>query len=132
MKRYAIWNKTDNILTPIGEVLTPEQWIKQYPIAGLPTIKVVCAYGEINGAFFGTLGQMVQTCEAQGCDFSACTTDEEKLEAIEAFEDEREAKANAKNAGMVTNEELTATSLASIAASLEYQNMLTLEDVEEV
>lgn len=132
MKRYAIWNKTDNILTPIGEVFTPEQWIDQYPIAGLPTIKVVCAYGEINGAFFGTLGQMVQTYEAQGCDFSACTTDEEKLEAIEAFEDEREAKANAKNAGMVTNEELTATSLASIAASLEYQNMLTLEDVEEV
>ena len=31
-----------------------------------------------------------------------------------------------------TAEEITATSLASIAASMEYQNMLTLDDVEEV
>lgn len=29
-----------------------------------------------------------------------------------------------------TNEDITASSLASIAASLEYQNMMTLEDVE--
>ena len=87
MKRYAIWNKTDPIITPIGEVLTPEQWIARYPVAGVSTITVVCAAGEVNGAFFGTLGQMVQMYEAQGCDFSACTTAEEKLAAIEAFED---------------------------------------------
>ena len=31
-----------------------------------------------------------------------------------------------------TAEEITATALASIAASMEYQNMLTLDDVEEV
>lgn len=31
-----------------------------------------------------------------------------------------------------TAEEITATSLASIAASMEYQNLLTLDDVEEV
>ena len=124
-KRYAIWNKTDKILTPIGEVLTPEQWIERYPAAGLDRITVVCAAGEVNGAFFDTLGKMVQMYENLGCDFSACTTDEEKLEAIEAFED----AANADD-GTVSNEELTATSLASIAASMEYQNMLTLEDTE--
>ena len=87
MKRYEIWNKQDPIITPIGEVLTAEQWIARYPVAGVPSITVVCGAGEINGAFFGTLGQMVQMYEAQGADFSACTTEEEKLEVIEAFED---------------------------------------------
>jgi len=126
MKRYAIWNKKDTILTPIGEVLSAEKWIERYPIAGVETITVLCAAGEINGAFFGTLGSMVEMYEKQGADFSACTTDEEKLAVIEAFEDEKNTPAE----GTVSNEELTATSLASIAASLEYQNMLTLEDTE--
>lgn len=125
MKRYAIWDKQSPIITPIGEVLTAEQWIQRYPVAGVPSITVVCGAGEINGSFFGTLGQMVQMYENQGADFSACTTDEEKLEVIEAFEDAR----NAPQEG-VSNEELTAASLASIAASMEYQNMMTLPDEE--
>lgn len=87
MKRYAIWNKKDPIITPIGEVLTPEQWISRYPVAGLDSITVVCGAGEINGAFFGTLGQMVQMYEAQGADFSECQTDIEMLAVIEEFED---------------------------------------------
>lgn len=125
MKRYAIWNKEDPIITPIGEVLTAEQWIQRYPVAGVASITVVCSAGEINGGFFGTLGQMVQMYEAQGADFSACTTAEEKLAVIEAFEDAQ----NAPSEG-ISNEELTATSLASIAASMEYQNMMTLPDEE--
>ena len=134
MNKYAIWNKTDPILTPIGEVLTAEQWIARYPIAGVPSITVVCAAGEINGGFFGTLGQMVDLYTKQGCDFSACETAEDKLAAIEAFDDAREAEqaAQAKLHAEATasNEELTAVSLASIAASMEYQNMLTFDDVE--
>ena len=126
MKKYAIWNKKDSVITPIGEVLTAEQWIDRYPVAGLDSITVVCSAGEINGGFFGTLGQMVQMCEARGVDFSTCTTDEEKLAAIEEFE----GKANMPDEGAVSNEELTASSLASIAASLEYQNMMTLDDTE--
>ena len=112
MKRYAIWNKTDPIITPIGEVLTPEQWIGRYPVAGLNTITVVCAAGEVNGAFFGTIGQMVQMYEAQGCDFSACNTAEEKLAAIEAFEDAMNAPST------------DPTSEERIAAALEYQNAI--------
>lgn len=134
MNKYAIWNKKDPILTPIGEVLTAEKWIERYPIAGVDSITVVCAGGEINGAFFGTLGQMVELYTKQGCDFSACETAEDKLAAIEAFEDAREAEqaaqAKAQAEATATNEDLTATSLASIAASMEYQNMLTLDDAE--
>ena len=110
MKRYAIWNKQDPIITPIGEVLTAEKWIERYPVAGLPSITVVCGAGEINGAFFGTLGQMVQMYTAQGADFSACTTDEEKLEVIEAFEDELNAPSTEPTA-----EERQAAALEAIA-----------------
>jgi hypothetical protein len=118
MKRYAIWNKKDPILTPIGEVLTAEQWIERYPIAGVPTVTVVCAAGEINGAFFGTLGQMTQMYEAQGADFSACETAEDKLAVIEAFED----YLNTPSDEPTTDER--------IAAALEYQVMASLPDEE--
>lgn len=116
MKRYAIWDKVSPVITPIGEVLSAEQWIQRYPVAGVPSITVVCAAGEINGGFFGTLGQMVQMYEAQGCDFSACTTNEEKLEAIEAFEDAM----NAPSTEPTTEDR--------IAAALEYQVMSSLPD----
>lgn len=135
MKRYAIWDKKTPIITPIMEVLSPEQWIERYPVAALEHITVICSYGEINGGFFGTLGQMVQMYEAQGCDFSACVTAEEKLAAIEAFEDAKEreaagaAKAQAEQEAY--NAELNAISLASIAAQLEFQNMMMLPDEED-
>lgn len=130
MNKYTIWNKKDNILTPIGEVLTPEQWVERYPIAGVEGITVICAAGEINGAFFGTLGQLVEMYERQGADFSACTTAEEKLAVIEVFDNEMESAQKEAAANAASNEELTATSLASIAASMEYQNLITLNDVE--
>jgi hypothetical protein len=134
MKRYAIWNKTDPVITPVGVVLTAEQWIQRYPVAGVPTITVICAGGEINGGFFGTLGQMTDLYEKEGCVFTDDMTAEEKLAAIEAFEDEREATAKAqseeKAAADAMNAEMNAMSLASIAAQLEFQNMMALPDEE--
>ena len=129
-KRYSIWDKKTPIITPIYEVLTPEQWMERYPAAAIESVTVVCSAGEVNGGFFGTLGQMVQMYEAQGCDFSSCTTAEEKLNAIEAFDDAREAEAKAQAETAKANEELNAMSLASIAANMEYQNMMTLPDEE--
>lgn len=111
MKRYAIWNKADPIITPIGEVLTAEQWIARYPVAGVKNITVVCAAGEVNGAFFGTLGQMVQLYESQGCDFSACETAEDKLAVIEAFEDAQNTVSTEPTA-----EERQAAALEAIAS----------------
>lgn len=138
MKKYAIWNKKDPIITPVGEVLTAEQWIERYPVAALPSVTTICSAGEVNGAVFYTLGQLVDMYAGEGCDFSACATPEEKLAAMEAFDDERAAKekaareeARAAKAAKAYNDELTAMSMASIAAQLEYQNMMTLEDVEE-
>ncbi len=118
MKRYAIWNKTDPIITPIGEVLSAAKWIERYPVAGVNSITVVCGAGEINGSFFGTLGQMVQMYAAQGADFSNASTNEEKLEVIEAFEDAMNAPSN------------EASAEERIAAALEYQVMASLPDEE--
>lgn len=120
MKKYAIWNKVDPVIVPTGKVFTAEQWIAKYPAAGLDHIVVVCSAGEVNGGFFGTLGQMVQMYSAQGCDFSACETDEDKLDAIEAFEDAMNAPST------------EASAEERIAAALEYQVMASLPDDEEV
>jgi hypothetical protein len=126
MNKYAIWNKKDMIFTPIGEALGPEQWIERYPIAGVDSITVICAAGEINGAFFGTLGQMVDMYTKMGCDFDACITDEEKLAAIEAFENAREEAAKAaaaEAANAISTDE-------RIAAALEAQVMMSMPDEE--
>ena len=117
LKRYAIWDKLSPIITPAGEVLTAEQWKARYPVAELPSITIVCSAGEINGGFFGTLGQMVQMYEAQGADFSEATTDEEKLEVIEAFED------------AMNEPDLTPSAEERIAAALELNNVLNMPDV---
>ena len=130
MSRYAIWNKTDPILTANGKVYTPEQWIEKYPVAGRPNVTVVCKAGDINGSFFATLGMLEAKYTREGCDFSACVTDEDKLNVIEAFLDAREAADAEAIAETKAIEAVQADALASIAASLEYQNLMTLPDVE--
>ena len=124
MNKYAIWDKQSPIITPIGEVLTAEQWIERYPVAGIDSITVICAAGEINGAFFGTLGQMVDMYTKMGCDFFDCITDQEKLDAIEVFEDIKEAEAKAA-AEAAANEISTEE---RIAAALEAQVLMSMPD----
>lgn len=116
MTRYAIWDKVSPIITPVGEVLSAQDWKNRYPVANLDSITIVCGAGEINGSFFGTLGQMKDMYAAQGCDFSECTTNEEILQKIEDFEDEL----NTPSTEPSTNER--------IAAALEYQVMASLPD----
>ena len=111
MKRYAIWDKQSPMITPNGKVFSAEQWIEKYPVASIESIIIVCSAGEINGGFFGTLGQMVQNYESMGVDFSSCESNEDKLAAIEAFED----AINASSAEP-TPEERQAAALEAIAS----------------
>lgn len=129
-KRYAIWNKKDPICTPSGKVYTAEQWIGKFPMAKLANVTVICGAGEMNGSIFSTLGQKVAEYERYGCDFSKCETAEEMLAVMEAYDDAREASEIEAAEERKAQEELQVASLASIAASMEYQNLLTLEDVE--
>ena len=93
-KRYAIWDKQTSIITPSGEIFTADQWKVKFPVAALENITVVCSAGEINGGFFGTLGQMKKRCEDQGVDFSEASTDNDVLDIIEAWEDQINASTN--------------------------------------
>lgn len=118
MSKYTIWDKQSPIIVPTGKVYTAEEWKEKYPIARIDRIKVVCADGDINGAFFGTLAQMVAQYSAMGADFTGATTEREKLDVIEAWED-----ADHSN-GESTAEE-------RIAAALEFNNLLQLPTVND-
>lgn len=83
-KRYQIWNKTDNIITPIGEVLSPEQWIERYPMARV--LDIIIGGGAINGSVCMEYTSTVDMYEKMGCDFTGCKSKQDYLDAIEAFE----------------------------------------------
>lgn len=120
-KRYQIWDKTSKVITPIGEVLTPEEWITRYPMAGLEGIKIVLAGGVINGAICMEFSTMVDNYINAGCDFSGCVEDQDYLDAMEAFEDAQKVAA----ASTISTQE-------RIASALEAQVMLSLPDEEDV
>lgn len=120
LKRYAIWDKVSDIYTPVGERLTADQWIQRYGWIKAPGAVPVIAAGLINGALIDELSQMKKRYEQQGCVFKEGLSDEQVLDAIEAFEDQKaaEAKAAAEEAAN------TPTTEERIAAALEYQNLL--------
>ena len=86
-KKYQVWNKTDNVITPIGEVLSPAQWLERYPMGNI--LDLVIGGGTINGSFCGEYTSMIDMYEKMGCDFTGCVTQQDHLDAIEAFEDAR-------------------------------------------
>lgn len=92
MSKYAIWNKKDKVITPSGAIFTPEQWIEKYPVAEV--LDIVCGGGAINGSIFAVYDQMIEMYTAEGCDFSGCSTQQEHLDRIEQFEDERNNAGN--------------------------------------
>lgn len=110
MARYAIWDKVSPVYTPNGKKFTAEQWKEEYPIAELESVKIVCGGGELNGAFFGVFSEMVELYRKAGCDFSACETDQDYLDAIETFEDAMNAPSTEP-----TPEERQAEALEAIA-----------------
>lgn len=118
-KRYSIWDKKSPVATPSGEVFTAEQWKERYPIAAMDGIAIVSSQPPINGGFFGVLAQMVSMYAEMGADFSEATTDEEKLEVIEAWEDQMNAPSDEN-----TPEE-------RIAAALELSNAIAMPTVNE-
>lgn len=119
LKRYAIWDRQTPVITPIGEVLTPEQWLDRYPAAA--HITYVCAAGDVNGAFSQSLSSLVMMYEAEGADFSEAETDEEKLQVIEDFEDAM------NDPGDITE----STPEERIAAALELANVLNMPTVND-
>lgn len=110
MSRYAIWNKSDDIYTPVGEKLTAEQWLSRYAWAGIPGVKMVIGGGAINGTVAMEFEAMKAQYAGLGADYTGCTTDDEVLSVIEAFEDAPPEPV------APSTEERTAAALEAIAA----------------
>ena len=70
---------------PVGEKLTAEQWLDRYQWGRYT--KMIVGGGIINGSVALVFDDEVERYRKAGCDFSSCTTDEDYLAAIEAFED---------------------------------------------
>ena len=122
-KRYAIWDKVSDIYTPVGERLSAQQWIDRYGWIKAPGSVPIVAAGLINGALIDELGQMKNRYEQQGCTFTEGMSNQEILDAIEAFEDQRaaDAKAAAEEAANTPSAE------ERLAAAVEFQNLLAME-----
>lgn len=112
MSRYKIWDGVEPVYTYGAPYkFTADQWRVKNPWAEVAPC-VLSGEGAINGAFCMPYPDMVAIHKNRGCDFSECTTEQEHLDAIEAFEDERN-----KPSTEPTAEE-------RIAAAMEYQNAL--------
>ena len=103
-------------------MFTPAQWISMYEWINMPGAVPVISTGRINGKFSGELNEMKERYEARGYIFTEDMTNEQILEAMEAF-DEAQAEA-AKQAA----EEAAATPSAEerLAAAMEFQNLMNL------
>lgn len=121
MAKYQIWNRQDMVITPSGEVFAPEQWIKKHPMAGLESFKTVISGNKVNGSLFYEFTDFVSRAAKAGCSFDGCVSDQDYLDAIEAFEAEQEAIAIE-----AANEP---TNLERLAAAIELQNLMAMENV---
>lgn len=124
MAKYKIWDKAEPIYTLGADrngkmKWTAEEYINEQAMwAENPNVKVIVGGGAINGVLFMEFEATKDFYVQQGCDFSACTTDNEILVAMEAWD-------NRVIEPEVTAEERT-------AAALEYLAMSTLPDEENI
>lgn len=114
-KRYVIWDEKSKVITPNGAVFTAEQWLDMYPMAKEDDIYLVLSGGKINGAICNEYTMFVDLYEQQGCDFSDCTTMQDHLDAIEAFEDSRNQEAS----DYISDETRTADALEDLVVLTE-------------
>ena len=110
--KYKIWNKRDKLITPIGEVLTPEQVFDRYPMAELENFKFIICDAPINMGVFMEFEQTKQMYENMGVPITEVMTEQEVLDAITYFEENPPVP--------------EPTAEERIASSLEFQNLMML------
>lgn len=113
--KYQIWDKTSHVYTPVGEDLTPAEWINRYKWINNPVAVPVIAAGMFNGGFIGELSQMKLMYENMGAEFDPSLTGEALLDAIAAYEDEM----NTPDPNYVSDETRTADALEDLVVLTE-------------
>ena len=117
VKRY---DNTKTYMYPNGALATPEVVLNDYPACAVFTFIVETDETEEVIYSFQNLNAM-----RSFYNIDPSLNEDEAVAAIQHIRNNPPAPEEA-----VSNEEITATALASIAASLEYQNMMTLPDEE--
>lgn len=123
MARYILWDHVSPVITPSGEVFTPQEWEDRYPATA--HIDYVMSGGEMNGALMQSYGSMIEMYTAQGCDFTGCTSKQQHLNRIEQFEDEQAEAARQREEERKQKEEEE----AAAAEELAYREIEALEDL---
>ena len=117
-KKYAVWNGTDDIITPSGASFTAAEWASKYAWAKSPKTRMIIGAGVINGTVAYELFQTADQYRSMGADIPENITvdDADKvIDAIEAWEDLQ--KELAEEAAQIPSAE------ERIAAVLEEQQM---------
>ena len=112
--KYKIWNKQDNLINPVGGILTPEQVIEEYPMAGLPNFKFIICDAPINMGVFMEFEQTKMQYKQMGVDIQDEMTDQEVLDAITYHEE--------------NPPEQEPTAEERMAAAMEFQNLMSLQE----
>lgn len=110
--KYKIWDKQETLVTPIGEVLTPEQVIERYPMAGLPNLKFIICDAPISLGVFMEYEQTKQIYKQMGVPITDDMTEQEVLDAISYWEENPPEPEPSPEERM--------------AAAMEFQNLLAL------
>ena len=131
--KYKIWNKTDSLITPIGEVLTAEQVIAKYPMAGIEGIDFIICDAPISLGVFMEFTQTKDVYKPRILEI-ASTPDMTESE-IQEIKDAYDASTPEEILEMISFMEANPppaepTAEERIAAALEFQNLLSLDDVE--
>ena len=122
MKNYIEkYDGTKTYMYPNSTIATPEVVTNDFP-AWQMFPHVIVTDGQTIYSFMSLASMRSQY------DIDSSLSDDEAIAAINQKMSEPRPEVEREP----TAEEITATSLASIAASMEYQNLLTLDDVEEV
>ena len=110
--KYKIWNGIDELVTPIGEVLTAEQVKAKYPAAR--KLKYIICDSPIQLGVFMEFTQTKAHYKKQGASITESMTDQEVLDAITLLEETPVIE-------VPTPEERT-------AAAMEFANVLQMPD----
>lgn len=110
--KYKIWNGVDNLVTPIGEVLTAEQVKEKYPAAAIEGMKYIICDSPISMGVFMEFEATKKHYKNLGVPITDGMIDQEVLDAISYFEE------NPPQPEPTPEERM--------AAAMEFQNLLAL------
>ncbi len=116
MAKYKIWDRETSLVTPIGEVLTPEQVFARYPASSLADMKYIICDAPISMGVFMEFEATKEHYKRLGAPITDDMTDQEVLDAISCWEE--------------NPPEPAPTAEERIAAMLEFQSMMMLPDNE--